>query len=68
MPKSVPEPKSSLMMEMIMRIIPYPAPFASPSISEGIGLLPRANASIRPMIMQLVIMSPTKTDSCLLTS
>ncbi len=33
--------------------------------SEGIGLLPRAKASIRPITIQFVMIRPTNTESCL---
>ena len=46
----------------------YPIPLASPSKKDGSGGLANANPSVLPSTMQLVMISPTKTDSCLLIS
>jgi len=67
-PKMVPEPKSSLKNATITKIIPYPKELPTPSRKDGQGLLAIENASKRPIIIQLVIIKPTNTESCLLTS
>jgi len=62
-PIKVPEPKSSRNTATIIKMAPYPNPFPKPSKTDGHGLLAIAKASNRPMMMQLVMISPTNTDS-----
>jgi hypothetical protein len=62
-PISVPEPKSSLKTATIIKMTPYPIAFPNPSSMDGYGLFPMANASRRPIMMQLVIIKPTNTES-----
>lgn len=58
-PKKDPNPISSLTNATVSRTKAYPQPEATPSRKEGQGLLLRANASHRPIIIQLVIIRPT---------
>ena len=57
------DPKSSLNTATNMSIAPYPRPLPNPSRIEGQGLFAIANASKRPIIIKLVIINPTKTES-----
>jgi hypothetical protein len=67
-PKRVPEPSNSLKNPTIIRITPYPRAFPIPSRKDFHGPFPRAKASKRPMMIQLVMISPTKTARVLLNS
>src|SRR5690606_33045901 len=67
-PNKVPDPSNSLKNPTIISIKPYPAALPTPSKNDCHGPLARANASKRPMMIQLVIINPTKTDKVLLSS
>ena len=58
-----PLPNTSLTSATASRIQAYPIAFPTASNMDGPGLLASAKASRRPMMMQLVMMRPTKTDS-----
>ena len=47
---------------------PYPTAFPIPSKKALHGPFPKAKASKRPIIIQFVIINPTKTESVLLNS
>ena len=52
----------------IIKITAYPSEFPIPSKNDLQGPFANANASKRPIIIQLVIINPTKTDNVLLNS
>ena len=58
-----PLPNTSRTTDTARRIQAYPMAFPMASRNYGPGLLPRANASKRPMMMQFVMIRPTKTES-----
>jgi hypothetical protein len=57
-----------LLLQKQLPVSTHTHPLPIPSNNAGAGLLPIAKASKRPIIIQLVIIKPTNTDSCLLTS
>ena len=67
-PNKVPEPNNSLKNPTIIRITAYPKEFQTPSKKDFQGPFPKAKASNRPMIIQLVMIKPTNTESVLLSS
>ena len=67
-PAKVPEPNNSLKNPTIIKITAYPKEFPIPSRNDFQGPFANANASKRPIIIQLVIINPTKTDKVLLNS
>ncbi len=60
--------RSSRKKATITRILAYPKPLPTPSRKDSQGPFCMANASKRPIRIQLVIIRPTYTESCTLTS
>ena len=67
-PKRLPEPNISLTAPTIAKMYAYPSPLPMPSRKLSHGAWFMAKASSLPMSIQLVIINPTYTDSCTLTS
>ena len=67
-PSKVPEPNNSLKKPTAIKMTPYPIEFPTPSRKDLQGPFHKANASKRPIMIQLVMINPTKTESVLLSS
>ena len=67
-PMKVPDPNNSLKNPTMIKIAAYPNAFPIPSRNDFHGPFPNANASNRPIMIQLVIIRPTNTDKVLLSS
>src|SRR5690554_2703563 len=62
-PQIFPEPSTSRTKATSTRIQAYPIAFPTASKIDGQGLFAIAKASKRPIIIQFVMINPTKTDS-----